>query len=51
MSALDLGTISGALRYAGYHAFNLLMLYVLSAIILRQRPAAKRETHNKPNDK
>jgi hypothetical protein len=35
---LDLTKISGAILYAGYHALNLLYLYVVAAILLRQRP-------------
>ncbi len=51
MSEMDRGTITGALRYTGYHAFNLLMLYVLSAIILRERPRTERAAHDKPSDR
>ncbi len=35
---LDKGTISGALRYTGYHILNLSWLYVLAATLLRGRP-------------
>ncbi len=35
---LDLGTVSGAVLYTGYHALNLLYLYIVAAILLRQPP-------------
>jgi predicted ATP-grasp superfamily ATP-dependent carboligase len=33
-----LGTAGGALRYTVYHGLNLLFLFIVSALILRQRP-------------
>jgi predicted ATP-grasp superfamily ATP-dependent carboligase len=44
---LDVGTIRGAMLYTGYHALNLLYLYIVAAIILRQRPKknGKSEEH------
>ena len=38
LDQIDPGTIMGALRYTGYHALNLLFLYVVAALVLRQRP-------------
>ena len=37
--ALDKGSIGGALRYTGYHLLNLTWLYVIAALIRRERPA------------
>jgi hypothetical protein len=33
----ELGTVTGALAHAGYHALNFLFLYVCAAFLLRQR--------------
>jgi hypothetical protein len=38
LEAMEPGTIMGALGYTAYHGLNLLFLYLVSAIILRQRP-------------
>ncbi len=38
VAELDLGTISGAIRYTLYHALDLLYLYVIAALLFRQRP-------------
>jgi len=35
---LDTGTIGGAIRYTVYHGLNLLYLYVVAALLLRERP-------------
>ncbi len=37
----DKATIGGAIRYTVYHVLNLLYLYLLAAIIFRQRPRRK----------
>ena len=37
----ELGTFGGAIRYTVYHALNLLFLYLLAAVILRQRRRKK----------
>lgn len=34
----ELGTLGGTLRFTVYHAINLLCLYFVAALILRQRP-------------
>ncbi|MFH1924721.1 MAG: ATP-grasp domain-containing protein, partial [Planctomycetota bacterium] len=36
---LDRGTVGGAIGFTVYHGLNLLYLYVVSAILLRQRPS------------
>ncbi|MBN2475786.1 MAG: ATP-grasp domain-containing protein [Pirellulales bacterium] len=38
LDQIDPATITGALRYTGYHALNLLFLYIVAALLLRQRP-------------
>ena len=40
----DLATLGGSLRYTAYNALNLLFLYVVAALILRQRP--RKQDHN-----
>jgi predicted ATP-grasp superfamily ATP-dependent carboligase len=35
---VDRGTIGGALRYTFYHALNVLYLYLVAALLFRQRP-------------
>ena len=36
---LDKGTVSGALRYTGYHTLNLAWLYLIAALIRRTPPS------------
>ncbi len=38
LDQIDRGTITGAISYTGYHLLDLLYLYVVAAILLRQRP-------------
>ena len=37
-SQLDKGTLGGALRYTAYHTMNLAWLYVIAALLRRERP-------------
>lgn len=42
LDTLGTGTIGGAIAYTVYHALNLLYLYLLAALLLRQRPRRQR---------